>query len=425
MEMGDETSSLDGDGFVHPNKFKRKKTEDPVDPAKVQQNLLGKNKFGSLAGDKNGNKTTPVVSQPDKPSGRGKLPPLVVRNIDYATLAVQMRTWKVKPLSKLTRFGIKLQCFTHEDFNAVEDHLKKLGVEYYTHDKPSDRPYRVVLRGLPLVDPENLKHRLKEDHDLVPQAVHIIKRKGECASLEESFYLLHFPKGYTNLQKLREIRAVGNIVVRWEAYRNKRADVTQCMSCLHFGHGTRNCHLKSRCNTCGGSHETDSCPDQEAPAKRCANCSGAHSATDRSCPKRAEYIRIRQKATTSNQSGRKPAKKTPAVPAFSPLNFPPLPGEKPAVPGSATMDFPPLSGDTGRRQPAGKGTNQGGLDPRVRAGSYANPPSPEAEQEPRQELYSMAEVWAIHQEYRMRLAQCKSHRDQVDVVGYMLCKYGV
>lgn len=190
-----------------------------------------------------------------------------------------MRDLPVKFLSKLTRFGIKLQCFSPEDYNTVEAHLKNLGVEYYTHDKPDDRPYRVVLRGLPLVDPENLKHRLKEDHDLIPQAVHIIKRKGECAALEESFYLLHFPKGYTNLQKLREIKAVGNIVVRWKAYRNKQVDVTQCMSCLHFGHGTRNCHLMKRCNSCGGPHETDSCPDHEASEKRCANRSGTHSAT--------------------------------------------------------------------------------------------------------------------------------------------------
>lgn len=422
MEVEDGTSSQDGDGFVLPNKFKRKKTDDPViNSGEAEQNLLNKNKFNKLVNDKKGNKTTPVVTQPAKSSGKGKLPPLVVRNVDFATLAEKMRDLTAKPLKKLTRFGIKLQCFSPEEFNAVEGHLQKLGVEYYTHDKPSDRPYRVVLRGLPLVDTANLKQRLKEDHDLAPQAVHIIKRKGECATLEESFYLLHFPKGYTNLQKLREIKAVGNIVVRWEAYRNKRADVTQCMSCLHFGHGTRNCHLKRRCNTCGGPHETDSCPDKQAPAKRCANCSGAHSATDRSCPKRAEYIRIRQKATTTNQPGRKPAKPTPAVPALSPLNFPPLPGTNPAVSGRQMTDSPVLPDQT----KPGNSTNKGGLDPRARAGSYAKPPTPEAGQEPREELYSMAEVWAIHQEYRMRLSQCKNHRDQVDVVGYMLCKYGV
>lgn len=134
----------------------------------AEANLLKKNKFDKLADDKKRPKTTPVVTHPDKPSGKGKIPPLVVRNIDFVTLQQKMRDLPVKFLSKLTRFGIKLQCFSPEDYNTVEAHLKKLGVEYYTHDKPGDRPYRVILRGLPLVDPGNLKHRLKEDHDLIP-----------------------------------------------------------------------------------------------------------------------------------------------------------------------------------------------------------------------------------------------------------------
>lgn len=332
MEVEEETSSLDGDGFLVPKKFKRKSDEVPgVKSGDAEANLLKKNKFDKLADDKKRPKTTPVVTHPDKPSGKGKIPPLVVRNIDFVTLQQKMRDLPVKFLSKLTR-------------------------------------------------------------------------------------------------KLREIKAVGNIVVRWEAYRNKRVDVTQCMSCLHFGHGTRNCYLKKRCNSCGGPHETDSCPDQEAPEKRCANCSGTHSATDRTCPKRAEYIRIRQNATTSNQPGRRPARNNPAVPALSTTNFPPLPSRVPAVPAQARMNIPPPSGSSsstplpGRPLPAGK---SGGLDPRVRAASYAKPPSPVAEQEPSGELYSMAEIWAIHQEYSTRLKQCKNRHDQVNVVGYMLCTYGV
>lgn len=418
------------DGFLlaH-NGAKRKKpdSETVVNDDNIEQNLLDKNKFGVLTDNNkpkpsptpDPSKPTPVVNTPGKSAGKVKLPPLVVKNVTFATL---MQKLNPRPIAKITRFGIKLLCSSSEEFNAVEAQLKNGGMEYYTHDKPSERPYRVVLRGLPLVDPQDLIHRLKKEHDLVPQSAHIIKRKGECASLEESFYLLHFPKGYTNLQKLREIKAVGKIIVRWEAYRNKRADVTQCMNCLHLGHGTRNCHLKSRCNSCGGSHGSDSCPNKEASAKRCANCSGAHSATDRSCPKRAEYIRIRQKATTSNQPGRKPTKPTPAVPALSPLNFPPLPGVNPTVPGLPTKDFPSLPD---RTKPLGNGTNKGGLDPRAQAGSYAKPPAPEVGQDPPGELYSMAEIWAIHQEYSMRLRQCKNHHDQMDVVGYMLCKYGV
>lgn len=78
---------MDKDDFLVPNKFKQKSDEVPgVKTGDAEANLLKKNKFNKLADDKKGSKTTPVYTQPDKPSGKGKIPPLVVRNIDFVTL---------------------------------------------------------------------------------------------------------------------------------------------------------------------------------------------------------------------------------------------------------------------------------------------------------------------------------------------------
>lgn len=143
----------------------------------------------------------------------------------------------------------------------MQTHLQQHGIEYYTYDKPEERPYRVMLRGLPLVDPQSVLGRFKEE----------------------------------------------------------------------LG------HLKSRCNSCGEAHGTETCPVKETPVKRCANCGGAHPAMDRGCPKRAEYLQIRQQATTANQPGRR-SKKVPTAPSPITTNFPTLTNS------SATVETPKFAG---------------------------------------------------------------------------------
>lgn len=410
--MDGEEVSLEAADFTIIRKTKRKKsdTTNVVDDGKLKKQLLRSNSFGMLTDQSNASKIqqAPVITSSEIASGKEKLPPLVVMNVDLATLHTKLDSCKVNLTFKLTRFGTKINCSSLEAYNTVQNRIQQCGFEYYTYDKPNERPYRVVIRGLPLVNPDTIKDELKKQHDLQVQAIHIIKRKGEYATMEESFYLLHFPKGYTNLKKLREIKHIGQIIVRWEVYRNKRADVTQCMKCLYHGHGTRNCHLKSRCNNCSENHDTEMCPTKDVSTKRCANCSGAHAATDRSCPKRAEYIRIRQQASIANQPGRKTIKKSPAAPTLSTENFPALP--KSSVP-SNNVSSQPMSNIV---------THERRIDPRIRAGLNANIPNQSEEV-----LYSSAELWAIFTEFRGRLQRCKSRSDQVEVLGYMICKYGV
>lgn len=392
------------------HKSKRKKRGHSAD--NKHSHLLEQNPFSSLADCSQDEPSNPTVNHPASSAGMKKQPPLVVQNVDIAVLIKSIPKCGVTPLLKITRFGTKILCNSVEDYNKVQSYLQKCNYEYYTHDKPGERPYRVVLRGLPLVDTKELLPLLKSECDLDAQAVHVIKRKVDSATQSDALYLVQFQKGYTNLKKLHEIKYIGNLVVKWQAYRNNRADVTQCMNCLHHGHGTRNCHLKSRCNSCGAAHSTENCPEKAKPAKRCANCNGAHPATDRSCPKRAEYVNIRQHATKSNQPGRKSVPKGPPVPELN------------------AKEFPALSNNTEQNRPiypvGFQFTNNAGnytrrLDPRTRAEQAASSTSGDNGQA----LYSSAELWTIFNELCGRMRQCKSRADQVQVLGYMVCRYGV
>ena len=134
---------------------------------------------------------------------------------------------------------------------------------------------------------------------------------------------------------------------------------------------------------------------------------------------------------------------TLAVLAFTTADFPPLPGavpadrqedrpkppvwkadkHSPAIQARTTADFPPLPGalpadrqkDKSFRPAAEAVSSQGNnTDPRAGATS----------KEEGEALYSSAELWSIFIEFSTRLKKCKTCSDQVNVVSYMVCKYG-
>ena len=102
--------------------------------------------------------------------------------------------------------------------------------------------------------------------------------------------------------------------------------------------------------TVGDLHKTDECQVQQTEPKRCANCSGDQEATDRSCPKRAEFIRMRQQASKQKPLVRKAEKSRPVIPAFTAADFSLMPGEgsdKPEKNSQAADDAKSSQGNTG------------------------------------------------------------------------------
>lgn len=315
--------AMDGDSVLAGNRFAL--LANGKEPADGHLATSVRLKLAEETNDAAGHKATPAeaiktsVDQAAAPA-RLKLPPLVVVNHSFGDLRKTIYESDVRPVFKITRFGTKVTCSSEADYEKVKSLLATTNAEFYTHDRADSRPFKVVLTGLPDCYPDSLKEQLKFEIGLEPVAVYKMSRRAEGPSHKATQFLIHFPKGSTTLKQLQQVRTVDRIVVHWEMYRQRKNDVTHCQNCLHFGHGARNCHMYSRCNRCGDAHHTDEC-EQEATVKlRCANCQGQHQATDRSCPKRAEFLQIRKKASTTNQPGRKPTK----LPEYSPNSFPPL-----------------------------------------------------------------------------------------------------
>jgi hypothetical protein len=92
---------------------------------------------------------------------------------------------------------------------------------------------RVVLIGLPKLLSDDIKSELKEKN-IIPDDIKAMNiRKGRYE--DHTNYILYFKKGAHTIFKLREIKTIFNIVVRWNYYISKKHGPTQCRRCQMWG----------------------------------------------------------------------------------------------------------------------------------------------------------------------------------------------
>ena len=295
------------------SKHNRKQAVPPSSSDPESNRLLQNNKFALLPVE-NGN-SEPIAK-------KERVPPLFTPLRDMLKLQAELANLSLEPLYKKCSKGTKILCSNMEEYNKVSDLLATHQVPYYTHDNPATKPLKVVLRGLPALAASTVKAELEQVGFKV-EAVFPMNRRSQTVKddpYRDELFLVHFTKRSTTLGALRNTKHLFHTIIQWEPYRPQHRDVTQCTICLWFGHGTRNCKMIPRCDKCAGAHRSSTClqPDDSEP--KCANCDQNHRATSRSCPKRAEFIRIRKAASTANQNGRH--RKPP--PAHTPDQFPPI-----------------------------------------------------------------------------------------------------
>lgn len=282
----------------------------------------------------------------------------------------------------------------------------------------SAKPFKVVLRGLPDLDTDELKQELVDLNLSVEGIFKIVRRKPNI-KYRDQLFLIHMKKGSTTLKDLKNVKAIFNIIVEWEKYRPINKGATQCQNCLLYGHGTKNCHLKSRCAKCGKNHKTEECilEQEEGAAPKCANCGADHATTSRSCPKRAEFIQIRQ----GTASRRYPKRKN-EVNLNLGSGFPELVTRASQVP-----NLPPLPLPASKTQPTNQtySTNQSGHGVGIPGSSrnsipHQHPPGlvgyAEAVRTPPEELYSDAEKAKLFTELVRQDQACRTKQEQIAVM---------
>lgn len=312
-----------------------------ADGEEEENRVLKANRFAALASD--------------NVEKKERLPPFYTKGFPehlYKDIDYYVKRGLQATLRRCTG-GYKITVPSANHYKAVEELLKRESVEYFTHDKEAEKPLKVILRGLDDMDVKLLEEELKEA-GLKPQNIHKIKRHNVNRRYRDQLYLIHLPKGSTTIKELQSIHALFLHSVEWERYKPVHREVTQCANCLGFGHGGKNCHLKSRCSGCGGNHATSDCAVEDAPAK-CVNCDQDHSSKSRACPKRAEYIQFRKQA---NQRNRRPKKQQGNI-DLGLDSFPELPPSKGARPAQSQNNSTPPPGFWGNVPSSGTSFQQG------------------------------------------------------------------
>ncbi len=198
--------------------------------------------------------------------------------------------------------GTLVKIATLNEYDSFLKRCVELQLPHFTHPIDARKPVRIVLLGLPDVPIEELKEALAElkitPDDIKPMS---IRNK---RYLEHNNYILYFPKGSITTNRLREVKSICSVVVRWAYYDAKRHGPTQCRRCQEYGHGSSNCFLPPACVKCAGQHETSACTHSKRGEKvpeeqlKCANCQQKHSANFGGCSSRQKYIESRPQRQT-------------------------------------------------------------------------------------------------------------------------------
>ncbi|XP_058827358.1 uncharacterized protein LOC131687297 [Topomyia yanbarensis] len=139
------------------------------------ESVLSKNRFSILSeetanniSDLNGFGDTDAGIQKPAAPRREKLPPIVVQSIRLDKLSEIISSMKIVAEYKLTRTGIKVMTQSRESYDRIRGYLNKHNAEYFTHDVVSEKPFKVIVRGLPNMKTDYIKSELEERYKLKP-----------------------------------------------------------------------------------------------------------------------------------------------------------------------------------------------------------------------------------------------------------------
>lgn len=393
----------------------KKKKQQQDDEASLHETLLSRNRYSTGGTAVNDSDLGDFGDVPDEQQQQRtpmvKVPPLMVKAVGLSRLQATMKAININAKYKLCRVGVKVVMSSMEEYQKAKTYLVRSKTEFYTFDIPSEKPYKVVIRGLEAMETEAIKEELEHHYKLKVLAVFPMTRHDQRRAYRDCLYLVHFKKGSVTIGALKAVKYINDTIIEWEPYRGTNRDVTQCMRCLHFGHGARNCNVKPRCGVCTGQHETKDCPTKEPADYKCANCGGDHRATDRSCEKRAEYKQIRTQAASRNQ----PKRRLKEAPNFDLENFPRIQQQtgRQTTETQAGMNVPPPGWSYRDR-----------LCHRETPVNLPRPQRSDAADAESAPMLSPDQLLPIFHEMWQQMKQCRTRADQILCLGDFIIRYG-
>ena len=365
------------------------------DASKSKYNIPTDNRFNLLSTKVNINKND--LSNQQVKHKNIKIPPITIVGAVNFTKSLELLN-TLHPNADFTikymSIGTKIMLKNSELFNSFKKSLSDASIEFFTHDTQSDKFDRFVLTGIPKIPCESIQESLQH-YQMEPYEIREFNQKTKKFE-DEGSYIVSFIKGTVKIQNLKKT-VINYTVPKWRLYYNSAKGITQCRRCQILGHGMRNCFMKFKCSNCGLDHPSENC---KSPITKCANCKGDHTSTSENCPKRKEFIEMRNRLAASNN---KKSTRPTAAPRKNLQNYPNLP--KSQTNGSNSSNIVQL--------PQPKNTDWSSL-----FNSNSSAKTPMAANK-----FQLNEIGPIMSEVLSGLSRCQNKEQQLVLMFEMAAKY--
>lgn len=184
------------------------------------------------------------VIEDKETSTKEYVPPLKVigQTVDFIHNLLAKKgiaSYKVQKMS----IGVKIFCGTVNTYEVIKTLLKENKCQFFTHDKKSDRCFKVIVFGLEGKSEAELQNELVRRGLKCTNAKRVDKKHHEFT---DTIYIVGFENGSLKIKDLRrDHNILFRTVVRWEFQKKSKNKVVQCPNCQMFGHGERGCSIKT------------------------------------------------------------------------------------------------------------------------------------------------------------------------------------
>ncbi|GFQ85580.1 putative RNA-directed DNA polymerase from transposon X-element [Trichonephila clavata] len=235
------------------------------------------------------NKMEVVDSDPNQAPGENrpkrKVKLIMIRyKTNYKLVLKELNEKCPNSINKLIGEYIRITPISEDQHREITAPLKMNGEEFYAIPPPSERPYKVVLKGLPAsTDIDEIKNDLANQGVAVSKVAQLTQRKSKFPL---PMFLVEVRKNVPDSRDILDVSNCCYMSITWDSFR-RRPGATQCYNCNYFHHSSQCCDIKTRCLKCAQEHRTSDCPIKERTENpECINCkTKGHMANSKQCPK--------------------------------------------------------------------------------------------------------------------------------------------
>lgn len=272
-------ADIDSDSWIPPTKTAKLRNNKGAAASVSTQN-----RFDPLSQNDEEDDDDNTASQKVTNGKKSKPPPIYVYGVNNKyqfsrTLASVCRT---KPKISHTQQYVRFHTESYADYEKLKTFCSQQKYQFATEVPKPERPFKVVLRKLPIDTPT--KDILDDLKDLDFPALEVSQLYGRDKETREKvphpLFLATLQKRDDN-HRIYKLEYLLSYRVAVEPYRPP--ELLQCFKCQKVGHSMRTCFCDPKCVKCGAAHLSSTCLKTRDTPAHCANCNGDHPANYRGC----------------------------------------------------------------------------------------------------------------------------------------------